>query len=143
MALYKTKAHQLKATRYPDLIKEVRYIYHEIERRTRRKPYLRSAYFKREKIFFDYYWRHLDQKSPLERRKRLAYFKCGLELIAHSRFAPTTKPNPNRKNELLHHFGGVTPNNELFLVQIKEDLKTNHKYLMSIYAPENKKSPAT
>ncbi len=136
MKAYQVRIKKLSATRYADLIKQVRRMYHDIEKQTKRRPYIRSAYFDKEKIFFDFYWRHLDQKSFVERRKRLRYFACGIELIKNSRLEPLTKPNPNRRSETLHRFAGLTKDNELFFVQIKEDTKTKQKYLMSVFTPE-------
>ncbi len=135
MNTYQTKAAKLWSTRYSDLIKEARQIYHRIERQTRRRPYVRSAYFRKEKVFLDSFWEHLNQKLPSERRRRLKYFPCGLELIRQSRIAPSTKDNPNKANELLHRFTGTTPDGELFYVQIRQNKKSGHKYLMSIFAP--------
>lgn len=133
MEHYITNKTRISATRYSDLIKYVRRLYHDIEKQTKRKPYIRSAYFKKEKIFFDYYWYHLDQKSFTERRKRLRYFKYGIDLIRNSRIKPVIKINPHRKRETLYRFTGVTKEGDVFHVQIKEDLKTKQKYLMSIF----------
>lgn len=135
MQTYRTKVTKLWSTRYSDLIKEARQIYHRIERQTRRRPYVRSAYFRKEKVFLESFWQHLNQKLPSDRRRRLKYFPCGLDLIRKSRIAPTTKPNPNKRGEKLHRFAGQTPEGEVFYVQIRENTRSGHKYLMSIYAP--------
>ncbi|MDO8471955.1 MAG: hypothetical protein Q7S64_02290 [bacterium] len=70
------------------------------------------------------------------RTKRLAYLPCAIDLIEHSRNVPTMKVNPNKKTELLYRFGGLTKEKEVFYVQIKENVKTGAKYLMSIFPPE-------
>ena len=54
-------------------------VYSEIEKRTKRKPYVRSAYFSKQKIFFDYFWLHLRQKPFAERARRLKFFAEFLE----------------------------------------------------------------
>lgn len=41
--------------------------------------------------------------------------------------------NPNKKTEALHRFAGLTKDKELFYVQIKEDLRTDRKYFMSVF----------
>ena len=110
-------------------------IYDKIKKRTKRRPYVRSAYFRREKVFLDYFREHLFQKSPRERTKRLRYFGAAIELVQHSKNDPTVKPNPNKPGELLYRFAGLTKEKELFYVQIKED-KRKRKYLMSCYPPE-------
>lgn len=133
MAAYQTKINKFGATRYADLIKQARFIYHQIAKRTKRRPYVRSLYFSKEKVFFDYFWIHLNNKSYTERRKRLPYFLCAVELIQQSRIAPTLKVNPNRPQELLYRFEGKTQNGETFYVQIKEDGRQKRKYLMSVF----------
>ncbi len=63
----------------------------------------------------------------------MKYFACAVELIQKSRFEPKTKENPNKQNELLHRFFGITADNELFCVQIKEDKKKDQKFLISVF----------
>jgi hypothetical protein len=133
MIPYQTKSSKLPGTRFEEVIKEARVVFREIERKTKRKPYVRSAYFDKAKIFFDYFWNHLYQKSLKERAKRLKYFKCAIELIEDSKNKPTSKENPNKKNEVLHRFAGLTKGRELFFVQIKEDKKTGNRDLMSVF----------
>lgn len=135
MEIYKTKSSKIGATRYRDVYHQAWDIYKTIKKQTKRRPYIRSAYFNKDKVFFDYYWRHLDNSSYLNRRKRLRYFSCGIELIRRSRVAPTTKLNPNKPSEIPHRFAGTTRDGEPFYVQIKEDTRKNQKYLMSIFAP--------
>lgn len=134
--IYRAKTRRWGGTSYSEVIQKARHLYRGLERRTKRRPYIRSAYFKKEKIFFDYFWAHLNQKPPRERLKRLAFLACGIELIENSRYAPVTKANPNRPNELQHRFSGVTPEDEAFFVQIKEDTKSKNKFLMSVFPPE-------
>lgn len=133
MKFYLCKTKKIGATRYADIIKRARKVFHEIEKKTKRRPYIRSAYFGKEKIFFDNFWAHLSQASFIDRRRRLPFFPCAIELIEKSRSAPVSGPNPRKKNEVLHRFAGSTPDNELFYVQIKEDLKTKQKFLMSVF----------
>ncbi|MDO8650237.1 MAG: hypothetical protein Q7K33_02900 [Candidatus Berkelbacteria bacterium] len=136
MKAFTVKTSKIGATRHTDINKQARLIYHQIEKKTKRRPYLRSAYFKKEKIFFDYFWPHLSQTPFADRRRRLRYLPCAIELIEKSRHEPTSKQNPNRKSEILHRFAGITPQEEVFYVQIKEDLKNKQKFLMSIFPPE-------
>jgi len=110
--------------------------FHTIERKTRRQPYVRSAYFKKEKIFFDFFWKHLEQKGPKERFKRLKYFKAAIEVVEKSRNEPASKINPNRKTETLYRFAGLTKGSELFIVQIKSNKSSKKKYLISCYPVE-------
>lgn len=134
--IYRTKSKRFGGTSYAELVKKARRLFRDLESKTKRRPYIRSAYFSKDKIFFDYFWPHLNQKSPRQRQARLAFIECGIELIQHSRYAPISKTNPNRKTEIQHRFGGITPDDEAFFVQIKEDTKTKNKFLMSIFPPD-------
>ncbi|MCR4277423.1 MAG: hypothetical protein NUV85_00185 [Candidatus Berkelbacteria bacterium] len=86
-----------------------------------------------KKRFFDYFWHHIDQESRPERRRRLVFLPCALELVGKSRFKPESKKNPNKQSELLHRFSGKSPSDDSFSVQIKEDTKSGYKYLMSVF----------
>jgi len=136
MIAYQTKVKKIGATRYKEIWKKVRIYWSKVKRRTKRKPYVRSAYFNKQKIFFDFFWIHLSQKSPKQRRKRLQYFPCAVDLIKQSKNKPASKINPNKSTEILHRFAGLTKNKELFFVQIKENIKTDRKQLMSIFPGE-------
>jgi hypothetical protein len=54
-------------------------------------------------------------------------------LIQKTKFEPISKENPNKSGEIFHRFFGSTPDNEMFFVQIKEDKKTDQKYLISVF----------
>jgi len=136
MIPYPTKTEKLPGTNYAEVRKNATFLFTQIKRKTKRRPYIRSAYFNKQKIFFDYFWQHLQQKGPKERFKRLKYFGTALEVIKNSRNSPSSKQNPNKPNEILHRFAGLTKNKELFYVQIKEDKKSGRKYFMSCFPPE-------
>jgi acyl carrier protein phosphodiesterase len=136
MIPYQTKTKKLSGTDYREVNSKILIIFKKIKSKTKRRPYIRSAYFKKQKIFFDYFWDHLWQKSWKERVKRLKYFLCAIELIQKSRQEPISKQNPNKKSEILHRFAGLTKDRELFYTQIKEDKKTEQKYFMSVFPPE-------
>jgi len=65
--------------------------------------------------------------------RRLQFFACGIELIKNSKNQPSIKENPNNKKQILYRFAGITKDNELFYIQIREDKGGKKKYLMSIY----------
>ncbi len=133
MRVYQTKVQHLSGSSYREISKQARLLMHQIEKRTRRKPYIRSAYFDKEKIFLDYFWPHLDQNSKRERLRRMRYLSCAIELIEYSKNAPEINNELGSKKVVLYRFAGKTPENELFYVQIKGDLKNSHKYLMSVF----------
>lgn len=136
MKAFPVKTKKIGATRYTDIIKRARRIFHDIEKKTKRRPYIRSVYFKKEKIFFDFFWTHLNQAPIADRRRRLRYFPCAIELVEKSRFTPSIKQNPNKKSEKQYRFAGITTESEIFYVQIKKNPKTGQMFLMSIFPPE-------
>lgn len=134
MIPYQTKSKKISGTSYGEIIKNAFVFFDEIKKKTKRRPYIRSAYFKKEKIFFDYFREHLFQKPSKERMIRLQYFKAACELIKNSKNKPIIKSNPNKQNETFYKFAGLTVEKEIFFVQIKED-KRKRKYFMSCFPP--------
>ena len=130
---YQTKTKKLPGANYTEVRKRAIIVFNRIKKRTKRKPYIKSAYFKKQKIFFDFFWTHLHQKNPKERFKRLKYFECAIDLIKNSRNKPFTEVNRNKKNEILHRFVGLTKEKELFYAQIKENRRSKRKYFMSCF----------
>lgn len=133
MIPYQVKAGKLSGTDLKEVHKKAMESYGNIKRGTKRKPYVRSAYFNKQKVFFDFFWLHLGQKNVPEKTRRLKYFKAGVELIRYCRNHPATEENPNKPSELLHRFAGLTKDKEKFFVQIKEHKRTGKKQLMSIF----------
>ena len=137
MKLYKTKVGKLTGKNYPDLYKKAFYIYKQIKQKTKRKSYIRSSYFRKDKIFLELFWQHLHQKNWRDRKRRIRYYPCAIELIRHSRIDSVSTDNPNNPSEILHKFSGITPDKNIFYVQVKENKRNNQKYLMSVF-PEQK-----
>ena len=140
MNVYKTKIKKLGATRYSEVAKQARNLFKSIRGNTKRQPHIKSAFFHGEKIFLNFFWSHLSQKPPAERFKRLQYLSCGIDLITNSRLSPIVTQSPD-KPEMLYRFEGQTADGEIFFVQVKENVKTKRKYLMSVF-PKKQKSPA-
>ena len=134
MRVYQTKAKKLSGTDFQEVNRKAHEIYTQIKKKSKRRPNVRSAYFRKEKIFLELFWKHLYGKENWrDRMRRLKYFACVIELIQKSRFAPTSKKNPNKSQEMLHRFYGLTADNELFCIQIKEDVKNKQKFLISVF----------
>ena len=134
MKFYRTKSKKLPGTNYSEVHKKAFDIYKTIKKRSKRRVYIRSAYFKKDKIFLGIFWHHLKDKTNLkDKTKRISYFPCAIELIKNSKLPPTSKVNPNKKSEMLHRFFGKTPNKEMFCIQVKENKFSKKKYLMSIF----------
>lgn len=131
--IYKTKAKKISGRDYREMRKQALIYFGAIEKQTKRRPYIRSSYFKKEKIFFDFFWDHLWQKSAKERYVRLQYFMAAVELIKNSKNQPKSEANRHKSSEILYRFSGLTNEGDLFYAQIKEDSKTKRKYLMSCF----------
>lgn len=136
MIPYQTKVKRFQGTRYGEVREYASALMNQIEKRTKRRPYIRSAYFTKQKIFFDYFWPHLFQKNPRDRVRRLQYFGAALDLIRNSRNHPITEENRSKKGEAIHRFLGMTKGKEMFYVQIKEDKRSGRKYFMSCFPLE-------
>ena len=130
---YQASKRKLPGTNYTEVRKQSLAVFNKIKKSTKRRPYIRSAYFKKQKVFFDYFWAHLHQKRPKERFARLQYFEAAIELVAYSKNHPSSKQNPNQEKEILHRFVGLTKNKQRFYVQIKEDKQSDKKYFMSCF----------
>lgn len=130
---YQSKFKKSPDNNYRDVLDNANQIFRKIEVKTKRRPYVRSVYFRKEKIFFDYFWRHVFQKAPKERVERLRYFEASIDLIKNSRISPDSKINQDKKSEILHRFYGRTKDKNEFCVQVKEDIKTKRKYFMSCF----------
>lgn len=134
MIPYQTKSKKVSGTNYGEVMGNAFSVYDKIKKKTKRRPYIRSAYFKKEKIFFDYFREHLFQKSVKERMKRLKFFAAAVELVQKSRNRPIIKTNPNKNKETFYKFAGLTVEKDIFFVQIRED-KKRRKYFMSCFGP--------
>jgi len=135
MIPYQAKSKKLSGSNYGEVMHRAFAIFDLIRKKTKRRPYVRSAYFKKEKIFFDYFREHLFQKNSHNREKRMKFFAAAIELIEKSRKDPILKTNPNKKGEIFYRFAGLTGEGHLFFVQIKEN-KNKQKYFMSCFGPE-------
>jgi hypothetical protein len=134
MKIYKSKYSQLSGTSYDEIVKKAHKEHNEIRRRTKRQPYIRSKYFKKDKIFINLFWEHLNQKNRNDRQRRLKLYPCAIDLIRNTTFDPIPKPNPNKPGEVLHRFAGESKDGELFFVQIKETLRSGRKDFISVFS---------
>ena len=51
MKIYQTKCAELAGTNFSEVSQKAFGLYNQIRRKTKRRPYVRSAYFKKDKIF--------------------------------------------------------------------------------------------
>jgi hypothetical protein len=131
--VYQSQVKRLAGSSYYEVQQHALTIFHRIKHQTKRRPYIRSVYFNKQKVFFDYFWQHLAQKSFKERKRRLQFFACAIDLIQYSKHNPVSFDNPMQLQEILHRFTGRSKDSLIFYVQIKENKKTNQKYFMSVF----------
>jgi hypothetical protein len=133
MQAYKTKTKRLTGTTYGELFPKAFEIYKEIKKQTKRKPYVRSAYFNKDKVFLDLFWSHFHSKNAKDKARRLKFYPCALDLIKNCKISPSTFENPMSKNDLLHRWYGLSKDGSLFIVQIKESKSNDQKYFISVF----------
>jgi len=134
MQAYKAKSALLSGTDFREVHKKAFRFYSQIKQKSKRTPYIRSAYFNKDKIFLTLFWQHLwDKEKWQERMRRLRYYPAAIELIQKSKFAPKSKENPNKAQETLHRFMGVSKENHVFYVQIKEHKRSGRKDFISVF----------
>lgn len=130
---YRTKSKKLTGSNYGEVHKKAFGLFTQIKKKSKRRVYIRSIYFHKDKVFLSLFWHHLMEKHYKDRLRRLKYFHCAIELIRESRFDPTSIENTDEKSEILHRFAGVTADDELFYVQIKENKRNGQKYFISVF----------
>lgn len=134
MQVYKTKTKRLAGSNFHEVRQKAYGLYEQINKKTKRRPHIRSAYFNKNKVFLETFWAHLFQKENWhDRVRRMKYFPAAVELLRNTRFHPISKENPNKPTEILHRFAGVTADDHLFYVQVKENKRKNQKWLMSAF----------
>lgn len=134
MKIYQTKTKRLTGTDFKEVRAQAFIYYKEIKKRTKRRPYVRSAYFNKDKIFIDLFWQHLFAKyNWRDRVRRIIYFPAALELLQKSKFNPVSKENRHNSEYILHRFTGTTADKHLFYVQVKQHKKSGKLFLISTF----------
>jgi hypothetical protein len=68
---YKSRYSKLTGVNENELWHKARLVYGATVKSKRRKPYVRSKYFKNEKVFLDMFWSHTNSKKPHSVAQRL------------------------------------------------------------------------
>ncbi len=131
--IYKSKFNQTSGSNFSEVRKKVNLIFKQIKSKTKRRPYVKSAYFNKSKIFVSQFFSHTFEKNWRDATRRLKLFECGIDLIKNNKVNPSSKDDPNNPGFILHRFTGLTKQNELFYVQVKENKKSGEKFLLSIF----------
>ena len=136
MHVYKSSKARISGSNYREVSRAAKTIFKQIKSRTKRTPYVRSKYFRGEKVFLNIFWSHLHEKHERERVRRLRFYSCAIDLIKSSTYDPITRENFKQKDEVLHRFSGKSKEGKIFTAQIKENKRTKRKDLISIF-PDN------
>lgn len=131
--LFSCKTQPLKGHRFVEIMPQARQAFRALQRKTKRRPHVRSAYFNKDKIFFDFFWHHMQRKSVVDRARRLKYFPCALEVLRQSRQDPGTFVDKYQPNVIKHEFQGKAPDGMTFSIIVQQDRKKGEKQLLSIY----------
>ncbi len=131
---YKCKQETIRGENYAEIVRKARRIYHDLSRQTRRDPFIRSPHFNKEKVFLNSFWDHLNTKRQKDRKRRLKFYGCAIELIERNRLRPGAPFKS--KTEQLFRFKGISADGQQFIVQIREELKTGRKYFTSVFPLE-------
>lgn len=139
MRIYQSKQKRTATSSHAQLLKVARHEYHKVQKRTpRRQPYVRSAYFRKDKVFVNQFWEHLKQKRSGDQTRRLRFFLCALDLIRYTNYGPDTIFKSDDKDIMLHRFYGASSNGFEFCVQVRESKRTGRKDFMSVFPVSNK-----
>ncbi len=132
MQYWKVNSPEIRGSKYGPVIKEAMRIYHVLEKKSKRRAYIKTKAFNKRKVFLKTFWDHIFQKNPRDRLRRLRYFACAIELLKESTYKPELKLGKGTEKELWYRLYGETRNKEKFIVQIKE---TSNKqlYLLSVF----------
>lgn len=133
MNYYQSKYDLLLGSSYDEVVARARKEFNTIRKLTKRRPYVRSKYFRGDKIFVTVFWDHLVQKHPKERRKRLKFYKAAIDLLRNSTQAPDTIFSKSDKDTILYRFYGKTREGLSFCVQVKADKRSGRKDFMSVF----------
>jgi len=130
---YKTDAPLINGSSYGEINKNAKRYYKELCSKTKRKPYIRSAYFGGQKVFLEIFWSHLYNKNSFDQTRRLRYYACAIDLIAHSKCHPEIMKNPRDQSETFYRFTGTARDGKRFRVQVKESANKKGRYFISVF----------
>ena len=132
---YQSKYERLKGSNDKEVFYEARQEFNKYQKK-RRQPYIRSKYFDGQKVFLSMFWTHLNQKSPVERQRRIVFIRAAFDLIRNSHIDPVIEPQ-EKPSDIYYRFYGKTKSGENFAVQVMKDKKSN-RYFMSCFPTKKK-----
>ena len=124
---YKSRESKLYSTVYLRVYRQTKVFYESLIGNSHRKPFVKSKYFD-TKVFLDEFWAVILRRNLADRRLRLAFYLCAIDLIRNSKCAPHEKYDSGRT---LYEFYGIAKNGERFVVHIRRG--KNGLYFMSCF----------
>jgi len=125
---FQSSESKLYSTVYIRVYNQAQDYYESLIQNPKRKPYVKSKYFD-SKVFIDEFWVQLLSRNLGDRRRRLVFYKCAIDLIKNSRFEPQIKTKSGQK---YYEFLGHTKDGEMFAVHIRENSRGG-LYFMSCF----------
>lgn len=125
---FKTKNNPFSGTTYREVYKKAFQTYKAMKSKSKRSPYIKSKYFKKEKIFISIFWSHMNQKYLSDRKRRLRFYSCAIELLQNTTIKPE-KIFEKTEKVFLYRFFGKTPQGSKFIVQVKENSKERKDFI--------------
>ncbi len=133
MKQFKSKVILLPGSSYDEVLDLARKEHKKVENLTKRQPYVRSTYFKKDKVFVSLFWTHIMQKHRKVRMKRLKLYTAAIDLLRNTHCEPETIFKKDDMSVLLHRFYGITKDGVSFCVQVKQDKRSGRKDFMSVF----------
>lgn len=133
MNYYRSRYSLLPGSSYNEVVALARKEFNTIRRLTKRQPYVRSKYFKGDKVFMTIFWDHVMQKSRKEKTQRLKLYRAAVDLLRNTTQAPETIIDVAHEQVALMRFYGITKDNVEFCVQVKNELRSSRKDFMSVF----------
>jgi hypothetical protein len=124
---FQSKQSKLYSTVYSRIYNYTKSYYESLIQNPRRKPYVRSKYFD-GKVFLDEFWTQIFRRNLADRRRRLAFYVCAIDLIQNSRNEPEVKYEMGKE---LYELYGIAKNGEKFAVHLRKSKK--NIYFMSCF----------
>lgn len=133
MQQFQSRNNLLPGSSYDEVVARARKEFNTIRRITKRQPYVRSKYFRSDKIFVTLFWDHIMQKHRKERMKRLKFYSAAIDLLRNTTSSSDMIFDAKNLDIMLHRFYGKTKDGYEFCVQVKEDKRSGRKDFMSVF----------
>lgn len=125
------KSPPLYSTSYGRIKKQAFNFLKIINSKTKRRPYIKSKYFSNQKVFTNLFLNHLFKKNYADRKRRLKFLPCAIELIQETTFEPDIRKDFRARIKYYRFYGRIKENKK-FVVQIKETSRGS-KYFISVF----------